>query len=256
MLKNSGSFWRFQSDGIILTEFRVLLLVIIVASSMPTDAAALVALCESGGWSAKLCTSVRAVVRQVHREVPKVIVARQRMEDGYSDDVICALTELKVLSRLRLIVLVNAGTTASRQARQVALGADCVLRDPVSADLLLAYLSKYLSETKSVHTAPLARRVPFAGATWQAAECKLTFAGRYVILTPREKLLLELLAHSGGEVVSYETMFSEILGRRYQGDTSNLRVLLGRLSASMENLGIALRDWIQVIPKTGYRYRQ
>ncbi|WP_414662868.1 winged helix-turn-helix domain-containing protein [Horticoccus sp. 23ND18S-11] len=229
---------------------------IIIASSVPTDAAALIALCESGGWSANLCTSVRAVVRQVHREVPRVIVVRQRLEDGYSDDVIGALTELKVLSRLRLVVLVNAGTAVSSQARQVALGADCVLRDPVSADLLLAYLSKYFNETKGNHTAPLARKVSFAGATWQASECKLTYEGRHVVLTPREKLLLELLAHSGGEVVSYEKMFGEVLGRRYQGDTSNMRVLLGRLSVTMGNLGIALRDWIQVLPKTGYRYRQ
>ena len=229
---------------------------LIVASSVPVDAAALIALCESGGWSATLCTSVKAIVRQVHREVPKVIIVRQRMKDGYSDDVLSALTELKLLSRIRLMVLVDAGTTAVRQARQVALGTDCVLRDPVSADLLLAYLSKYLNERRGVHSAPLARKISFAGATWRAAECRLTFEGRSVILTPREKLLLELLAHSSGEVVSYETMFDEVLGRRYQGDTSNMRVLLGRLSVSMVDLGITLRNWIEVIPKTGYRYRQ
>ena len=45
-------------------------------------------------------------------------------------------------------------------------------------------------------------------------------------------------------------------GRRFRGDTSNLRVLLGKLTASAVSLGISLQKWVEVIPKLGYRYRR
>jgi DNA-binding winged helix-turn-helix (wHTH) protein len=76
------------------------------------------------------------------------------------------------------------------------------------------------------------------------------------VITPREALLLELLIRAEPEVVSYETLYNEILGRKFRGDTSNMRVLLAKLSISARAVGITLRSHINVIPKTGYRYRR
>jgi DNA-binding winged helix-turn-helix (wHTH) protein len=67
--------------------------------------------------------------------------------------------------------------------------------------------------------------------------------------------LVELLAHSGGELLTYECLYSDILGRSFRGDTSNMRVLLGKLTASLQPIGIGVRRWVEVIPKTGYRYK-
>jgi DNA-binding winged helix-turn-helix (wHTH) protein len=76
-----------------------------------------------------------------------------------------------------------------------------------------------------------------------------------VALTPREALLMELLVQTQGEVISYDTLYSDLLGRRFRGDTSNMRVLLAKLSCSARKVGLSLRNCIDVIPKTGYRYR-
>jgi DNA-binding winged helix-turn-helix (wHTH) protein len=75
-----------------------------------------------------------------------------------------------------------------------------------------------------------------------------------VSLTPREVLLVEVLAGSKGQIVTYETLYSEVLGRRFRGDTSNMRVLLGKLGSSIRPLGLTLQHHVDVIPKTGYRY--
>ena len=74
-------------------------------------------------------------------------------------------------------------------------------------------------------------------------------------LTPREVELVECLVATEGEIATYETLFSEILNRPFQGDTSNMRVLLGKLTDSAAGIGLAVRDWVDVIPKLGYRYR-
>jgi DNA-binding response OmpR family regulator len=71
----------------------------------------------------------------------------------------------------------------------------------------------------------------------------------------REVELLEILVACPDKVVTYQTLYSEILGRHFRGETANMRVLLGKLTQSFATLGCALRDWIDVIPKGGYRYR-
>ena len=63
----------------------------------------------------------------------------------------------------------------------------------------------------------------------------------------------EALATRTGEVATYETLYAEVLERRFRGDTSNLRVLLGKLAASCAAIGADLRAWVEVIPKSGYR---
>ena len=56
-------------------------------------------------------------------------------------------------------------------------------------------------------------------------------------------------------MVSYETLYDKILHRSFGGDTSNMRVLLGSLAASAARIGLTVRSWVEVIPKSGYRYR-
>lgn len=83
----------------------------------------------------------------------------------------------------------------------------------------------------------------------------MTRASQTVALTPRELQLIELLTESRGTIVTYDTLYAEILDRRFDGDSGNLRVLLAQLVRRASTIGLALRDWIDVIPKAGYRLR-
>ncbi len=232
---------------------------IAIASSDARERNAFAALSEGHGWAVLACDSLRALQRGLGRHSPRIVLTRHRLNDGYSDNIFPTLTAARLLPKTKVIVLMAAGSPSATEARQLALGADCVLRDPVRTDVLLAYLTKYSSgspgsATRSASARPT-KPLHFAGAILRRADRSFQRGRHAFALTPREVQLVELLLHSRGDVVSYEALFTEILGRPYRGDTSNMRVLLGKLGSSAARVGIALRDWVEVIPKAGYRYR-
>ena len=155
------------------------------------------------------------------------------------------------------MVLLASGVPATAEARQVKLGADCVLHDPVRTEVLIEYLFKY--RNAAARGAPARQRskqavLPFAGGRVLLVDRQWEYGRRSTRLTPREIDLISVLVQSEGEAVSYHNLFSEILGRRFRGETANLRVLLGLLDNSARRVGIPLRRWVEVIPKLGYRY--
>ncbi|HVS50797.1 MAG TPA: winged helix-turn-helix domain-containing protein [Opitutaceae bacterium] len=187
---------------------------------------------------------------------PRVVVARQKLADGYSDDVFAALRTADLLDRTKTIILLGPGVSSTLEARQIALGADGVQRDPVRADVLAEYIAKFRGPTATPRgkgrDGPL--RFAFAGATFDPLERILRNGNKAVQLTPREVELVLQLHETEGKIATYDALYSEIFGRKYRGETSNLRVLLGRLDASLRAIGLALRDFVEVIPKIGYRY--
>ena len=232
---------------------------IAIVSPAVRERAAFAALCETRGWPCVESESLRAFGQTVRQTPPRVLLVRHKLGDGYSDDAIALLARAGLLPATKIVVLMAAGTPPAAEARQVALGADCVQRDPVRTDVLIEYLAKYQASPREPGRQARRARpraIPFAGARLLPLERTLEHRDQSVTLTPREAQLIELLAQSKGAVVSYDTLYSELLHRRFRGDTSNMRVLLGKLTASAGAIGIALRRWIEVIPKTGYRYRE
>jgi DNA-binding response OmpR family regulator len=230
--------------------------VIAVVSSAPRERRALCALCEGQQWNTSECDSIRAATRLTRRVTPRAMVIRHRLEDGFSDDILSALRSDGLLGQTRIIVLLAPGTPSATEVRQVTIGADYVMRDPIRSDVLLAYLEKFISAAPAGTTpARQSKLVVFAGARLNLLDRTLEHRKRTVTLTPREVELLEILATSGDSVLTYESLYSRILGRTFRGDTSNMRVLLGKLNASAGRVGISVRDSVEVIAKTGYRCR-
>jgi two-component system response regulator TctD len=228
---------------------------IVIVSSDTRERAAFSALCEARGWRASACDSLRALRRTLSDGRPNVIVARQKVRDGYSDDVF-SLVAARGQNLPGIIILAAANTASSDEARQLALGADCVLRDPVRPEVLAAYMAKFRNRSVPDARRPalLAPALQFAGALLDPTTRTLQLASRQTQLTPRELALVRALLAAPGEVVTYDELYDHVLGRRFKGDTSNMRVLLGKLCSSAAAVGLTLRPWIQVIAKTGYRY--
>jgi DNA-binding response OmpR family regulator len=229
-----------------------------IVSSHPGERRAFVALCASRDWVSLECDSFHAFRRALRQTPPKVVVTRQRLADGYSDDVIATLADAALLPTTKVVVLLAASGTSAQEARQVTLGADLVHRDPVRTDVLLEYIARYRATPAPVErerAGPAAESFPFLGATVQSMERTIRYRGRSATLTPRQVELIELLVGAPSQVLTYQTLYSEILGRKFRGDTSNMRVLLGKLDATLRPVGLHLRRHVEVIPKTGYRYR-
>lgn len=225
-------------------------------SSSTRERAALLSLCESAGWVASGADTLRTARRALIRLEPRVIISRHVIEDGHADHLLRDFATGARGVAPRLVVLGGPAMPASEEARQVTLGADCVLRDPVRTDVLLAHLSRYLRRNPGTPraTAPGQARMAFAGGELRPDDRTLRRGRRKLTLTPREAELAEALASRPEAVVTYEILYAEILGRRFRGETSNLRVLLGKLAGTCRTIGIELRDWVEVIPKSGYRY--
>lgn len=229
---------------------------ILIVSSSNQERAALSAMCGSQGRVVMACHSVRATARLIRRCAPRTIVLRHRLDDGYSDHVLAQLAASDRCGTFHCVVLMAAGTPAEAEVRQVNLGADCVLRDPVRAEVLLAYIRKFQNSAAERAPAPRAAPapLPFAGGLLHAIDRRLQHDHRYVALTPREVDLIETLLRDAGQVVSYEALYSDILNRNFAGETANMRVLLDKTCRAAASVGIRLRNWIEVIPKAGYRY--
>lgn len=229
---------------------------IAVVSSSRAERLAFVTLCASRNWPVADFESVHAAVRQFNRFLPPVVVMRHKLADGYSDDVIPRIRQLPGGLEAKVIVLVDATLASSAEARQLHLGADCVQRDPVRSEILAAYIEKFLASrarrTTTVN-AEANRVINLAGARLSLSDRMLSRGRRYSRLTPKEAELAESLVHHRGAVIRYEALYSEVLGRNFAGDTSNMRVLLGKLTNSFRRIGVNLRQWIEVIPKSGYR---
>lgn len=233
---------------------------IAIISSSTRERTAFVSLCEDRHWVCVESDSVVAFKKLLRHTRVSVVLTRHRLTDGYADDVIATLAESNLLAATKVIVLLAPGVLSSIEARLVRLGTDCVLHDPVRVEVLLEYLAKYRrTPTRKRTTArPVCEQktLDFAGGRVLLVDRQWQCGKRTTKLTPREISLIETLLQSEGDAVTYHNLFNDILGRRFRGDTANLRVLLSLLDASARKVGIDLRSWVEVIPKLGYRYRR
>ena len=110
-------------------------------------------LAESAGWVTTEAGGLREARRMLARQSPRVIVARHQLADGFADHLLREIGA-DTPGRPRLIILASPGMAATEEARQVSLGADCVLRDPVRSEVLLAYLARYLRRAGAAPAPP------------------------------------------------------------------------------------------------------
>ena len=227
-----------------------------IASSSSREAAALLSLAESRRWSASICGSIQQFKKLLRKTHPSIVVARDRLSDGYSDDILSLLGQAALLPDTRVIVLAAADCTQKQEARHLSLGADCVLRDPVRPEVLQEYLAKFLRKKPGSRLQSRnPERFTLGGAVVEVERAQLSHGGRTVHVTPREIELARILAESPGQVVSYDFLYSDLFERAFAGDSANLRVLLGKLTASFRKLDINLREMIHVTQKSGYCYQ-
>jgi len=123
-------------------------------------------------------------------------------------------------------------------------------------EILLEYLTKYRLPAETPGRSPKGIRTSFsiAGVEVYPDEHRIARGKLSHRIAPQEVALLRILSIGANEVVPYPVLYGELFGRRFDGDTSNCRVLLCKVLASFQLLRIELKPFIQVIPKSGYLY--
>jgi len=227
---------------------------IAILSDSVREAGMLAALCDQRSWPCETCSAMSGFPKLFDKIAPRVVVVRQRLADGYSDDVLAWLKTSGRLSNTRVMVLVRADCTTRQEARQVALGADCVLRDPLRMEVLLEYLAKYRAKKDPVDRPAGQPGFDFAGAHVRPHEYHVMSDGKTVQTAPQVMAFVRLLHESAGQLIPYPVLYHELFNQKFTGDTANCRVLLAKAALAYRRLGIDLRAYIQVIPKSGYLY--
>jgi DNA-binding response OmpR family regulator len=219
------------------------------------EATLLTALCDQRSWPAQACTTLADFAKLAERNAPSVVVIRHRVGDGYSDDFLGWIKTASLRQTPRVLVLMPANCSIQQEARQVSMGADVVMRDPLRLEVLLEYVAKYRARSSHASTSrPLPLTYDFAGVRVVPHELRLEKSGKTVRVAPQVIALLRLLHHSIGKVAPYPTLYCELFNQKFAGDTSNCRVLLAKATASFAPLRVDLRAHIKVIPKSGYLY--
>ncbi len=142
------------------------------------------------------------------------------------------------------IIMVTAASSTDDLVTGLDLGADDYLAKPFELAELLARLRA------------LGRRSPQAMPTvlrWgdlelDPARVLVKRAGRQLILTPREFLVLEVLMRADGDVVSAEEMFEQAWDDRADPFTQSVRVIVSRLRAKLGEPPL-----IETVVTRGYR---
>lgn len=229
---------------------------ILIASNLAREAEALVALFATRQWASESCRSVTDLCRIASMNPPRVVLVRHRLGDGYSDDVLLHLREQLPPGYCTALVLVPGTYSTADECRQMSLGAQHVLRDPIRGEVLLQLVARYRDRPLG-HRADASRSIScyeFAGVTVHPREHRLAHGSISVQATPKVIELVHLLHHHAGKLVSYTELYEVIFLRRFAGETSNCRVLLAKADDYFRQLGANLRAHVKVVAKTGYLY--
>ncbi len=226
---------------------------IYIVSSLAREAEVLAALCEQRSLPSLACTRIAEFKNAAEKNSPQAVIVRHRLADGYSDDIIAYVAK-HTTRPARVIVLAPADCSAKEETRHISLGADSVLRDPVRLEVMLEYLARHCADAASPAPRKSAACYEFAGVQVHPLEHRLTRGKQNVRTTQRVIELLHVLHANAGQVASYASLYSELFGRRFAGDTANCRVLLAKANDAFRRLGVNLRNHIKVIPKSGYLY--
>lgn len=228
---------------------------ILIVSHSPKEAELLAALCNHRAWPCYHTTTVRRSIPLIEQVCPRAIVVRHRLIDGYSDDLVAHLNSALSSTRPRVIVLMAADRTIQAEARQIGLGADCVLHDPVNLQVLMEYLGRFRGSSVAKLPSTALSSFRCAGVEVHPLERRISRQAQSVRVAPKEIEFLQILSRTPGVVVPYPVLYADLFGRQFAGESANCRVLLGKTAASFKKLGVDLRTSIQVIPKFGYLYK-
>ena len=137
------------------------------------------------------------------------------------------------------IIIVTARAEESDRIAGLELGADDYVTKPFSPKELVARVAALLRRSQRALTAA-GPRTTYHSIVLDRDHHQVTDAGREVMLTAKEFLLLEYLMQHKGRVLSRDQLLSEVWGYQYTGGTRTVDVHVRRLREKIPMLTQAL----------------
>ncbi|HVO43138.1 MAG TPA: response regulator transcription factor [Aggregatilineales bacterium] len=160
--------------------------------------------------------------------------------------------EIRRFSQVPIIMLTALGTEVDR-IRGLELGADDYLTKPFSFQELVARIRSMLRRIQWDQNAIPDNQLQIGKIVLNLSTHRAFKDGVELILRNKEYELLALLMGQSGKVLTRETLFNQIWGTDWLGDTRTLDVHIRWLRQKIEDDASAPR-YIQTVRNVGYRF--
>jgi DNA-binding response OmpR family regulator len=192
---------------------------------------------DKAGFTTRLLTSGREVIPTVAASVPDLLVLDLMLPhvDGLE---ICRAVRANEKTAGVPIIMLTARGEESERIVGLEIGADDYIAKPFSPNELVARVRALLRRTHR-QAAPSAS-VIYGSIVVDSDRHTVSAAGKGVVLTAKEFLLLEYLLKHKGRVLSRDVLLTDVWGYKYTGGTRTVDVHVRRLREKLPTLGDAL----------------
>ncbi|MCG3207518.1 MAG: Transcriptional regulatory protein WalR [Anaerolineae bacterium] len=186
---------------------------------------------EQAGFKTSTADSAEAALALIQRDRPDLIL----LDIGLPGmDGLDALRHVQLQSDIP-IIFVTARRRELDQALGLELGADDYVTKPFDLNVLLARIKAVLRRYERTAPAQAAPdRLEVGDLVVDPAAHVATLAGKQLDLAPREFALLHVLALNAGQVVSVDSLLSQVWGAEYLGETQGVYVHIRWLREKIE----------------------
>ena len=209
---------------------------------------------ELATWIARLLRQSNYVVDCVHRGDDADEALRQH---DYAllilDLALPGIDGIEVVTRLRQrakntpVLILTANDAVSARVKGLDAGADDYLIKPFDAEELEARIRAQLRRSRE-----LVEPVISVGAlSFHTQSRAFTLAGKSILLTPRERSVLEILIKRAARNVTKEDLTASIFGLDDEASSSAVEIYVHRLRKKLEGQNVA----IQTVRGLGYVLR-
>jgi DNA-binding response OmpR family regulator len=211
---------------------------ILVVEDDPDIADLVVRYLEKTGYATTRASSGRDALDAIRVKPPDLVVLDVMLPhmDGLE---VCRLLRAGSGTAAIPIIMLTARAEESERIVGLEIGADDYLAKPFSPNELVARVRALLRRAQRV--APPAAAINVYGSIALDTERHtVSSAGRDIVLTAKEFLLLEYLMQHRGRVLSRDLLLENVWGYRYTGGTRTVDVHVRRLREKLPLLTNAL----------------
>ena len=154
---------------------------------------------------------------------------------------------------LRLPVILLTGRRSGHdEALGLQLGADDYVTKPFNRDVLLARIASIFRRSSSQSTSVTLQRLVVGDLVIDQRARTVVFCGEKLELSPRMFKLLALLASHAGQVLSLDTLMTQVWGREFTGEPQAVYVHVRWLREKLASAcGHSIR--ILTVHRVGYK---
>lgn len=183
------------------------------------------------GFNIRIANDGEETLKEIEKDVPELLILDIMMPKKNGFEV---LTELRKKYKFPVIIL-TAKEDESDKIKGLELGADDYMVKPFSINELIARVKANLRRLNFQNPEHNIEKIEYEDLVLDLSKYELKKRGEVIDLTVREFELLKYLAVRQGQVVSRETLLSDVWGYEHFGDIRTVDVTVRRLREKIED---------------------